>query len=289
MACRFTCSAPRRDAPSAFTLLELLLAAALSSVLMLGVMAVVGALGSAQRSAASARPEAAPQEALAAFRALLRADLRHAQRVKTSGESRLTLEGPAALDARGRQRRHRRVRVTYRTIEIGDRVWLVREQLALDAMTNQSVQRDLVASGIDRFRVERMTPDRRPARSFAPDGEPGVASVPVAASRGSGESGAAARRLREGAGASPSAEGEEKASFLYNGVMLYREHLPPAVRRRVTERAEGGAVGGASPGAARGSGDGEGTARPPARGPWRLRVWRRSADGKPEERVILGP
>jgi prepilin-type N-terminal cleavage/methylation domain-containing protein len=139
----------------AFTLLELLVATALSAILMVGVLAVVADLGAAAVAAQEKADPAAPlgPQALEAWVRLLREDLRHARTVVADKEGELVLVGYGALDA-ARQRTHRPVRVLYRIEEVRGRPWVTRRQAALDCLTNQNVQRDLVCGGVTRFELE---------------------------------------------------------------------------------------------------------------------------------------
>jgi hypothetical protein len=138
--------------PRAFTLLELLLATALTTVLMIGVLAVVADLG-APEAAAGHVPDGERDRAFEACLDLLHEDLGHAVAVDASRANELTLVGYAALDAAGRERTHRPVRVRYTLEQIDGRSWLVRRQDALDVRTNRTVQRDLVCCGFTGFRL----------------------------------------------------------------------------------------------------------------------------------------
>lgn len=141
--------------PRAFTLLELLVATALSTVLMIGVLAVVADLG-APEVAAGIRDEAGAggaAEASDAWVRLLREDLAHAHSIDASKANEVALMGYGALDGRGRERTHRPVLVLYRIEMIDGRPWLIRRQAVLDVLTNQNVQRDLVCCGVTRFEL----------------------------------------------------------------------------------------------------------------------------------------
>lgn len=147
----------------AFTLLEMLLATVLSTLLLIGLLAVVADLGASGMAAggqfgtlfaADGSPDsAAMAEAVEAWLPLLREDLNHTARADVSKANELTLVGQFALDAGGRARTHRPARVRYRLTEINGRRWLIRRQEALDSWTNEDVQCDLVCSGVTRFEV----------------------------------------------------------------------------------------------------------------------------------------
>jgi hypothetical protein len=140
----------------AFTLLEVLVATVLATLLMVGVLAVVADLGASGVVApAKARPEAAlGPEAADAWVRLLREDLNHASAVHAADENEMTLVGYAALDTPARERTHRPVRVLYRIQEVRGRRWIIRRQEALDVLTNENVQQDLVCCGVSRFELK---------------------------------------------------------------------------------------------------------------------------------------
>ncbi len=152
--------------PRAFTLLELLLATALTAVVMIAVLAVVGDLGAPgaaegvapQRTAGGRETVEAPPEpgTLEAWMQLLREDLHNAGAVDTSRKNELALTGFAALAGPSRRRTHRPVRVLYRIEVIDGRHWLVRRQEALDLRSTENVERDLVCCGLRRFEVTKL-------------------------------------------------------------------------------------------------------------------------------------
>lgn len=154
-----------------FTLLELLLATMLSTVLMIGVLAVVSDLGASGLGAGDALAKSADaggesgaavdQAALEAWVRLLRDDLAHAGYVDVAQENAVTLVGLAALEGPGRRLTHRPVRVEYRVEMVKERAWVVRRQESLDVLTNQSVQRDLACGGVRRFVLERGSLDSK--------------------------------------------------------------------------------------------------------------------------------
>ena len=134
-----------------FTLLEMLLAAVLSVMLMVGVLAVIASLGTAAGKAGEQPVPAA--DAIDGWLRLLQEDLNLAVRIDTSRPNELTVTGYAALDDSGRERTHRPARVLYRFEEVAGRRWLIRRQALLDVATNQNVQRDLVCDGLSRFEL----------------------------------------------------------------------------------------------------------------------------------------
>lgn len=137
-----------------FTLLEILLGLTLTTLLMVGVLAVVTDLG----TRGLARPGEAggdSDDVVDALVRLLREDLVSAS-VETVGENELSLTGYAHLDSACGERVHRPVRVDYRLERRGGRGWLVRRQAALDVLHNRGVQEDLVCGGVERFELTRV-------------------------------------------------------------------------------------------------------------------------------------
>jgi prepilin-type N-terminal cleavage/methylation domain-containing protein len=140
-----------------FTLLEMLLATALMSVLMVGVLAVISTLEPASGVNGLALAEGSlPVEAFDAWVTLLREDLSHSRDARLK-ENLFELSGYLGLDARNRQRTHHPARVEYRLEKLGGRQWLVRVQTALDEATNENVRRDLVCCGVTRFAITRVS------------------------------------------------------------------------------------------------------------------------------------
>lgn len=159
-----------------FTLLELLLASALTTLLMVGVLGLVSQIG---------LPAEEPSDTLsrdAAYRGFadtLRLDLEHAASIDASEPNRIVLLGNGSLDAEARRRTHRPVRIVYEISEVGDRRWLIREQRRLDVLTNRNVQRDLVAAGIDAFELASVPMPSGPLGGAGDESEPSDDTTPV--------------------------------------------------------------------------------------------------------------
>lgn len=209
----------------AFTLLELLLATALTAVLMVGVLAVVANLG-APEAAAGHVPDRERNRALEACLDLLREDLAHAVAVDASQANALTLVGYAALDDRARERTHRPVRVRYGLERIDGRAWLVRRQDALDVKTNETVQRDLVCCGFTGFQLIEDRYDWGLPEE-APTAEPStVAAGGGAATARTAATGQADPRFWE--------NGERRSYGIGNvGVAYYFEYLPTWAQEQI--------------------------------------------------------
>ena len=137
---------------SGFTLIEMLLATVLTSVLMVGVLAVITRVS---------RPISTPiHEASltsisigtdAVFR-VVTADLTQAREVEFDG-SEIALTGFGGLDPVTKERSQRPVRVRYRVQQVADQSWLVREERLLDE-GSQVVTIELVAPGVSRIALE---------------------------------------------------------------------------------------------------------------------------------------
>lgn len=136
-----------------FTLLEMLLATALTVVLMGSVMAVVIDLSKPVKDdRALTDADADSQVPAEPWVAMLRDDIRNADEVFADADGALWLAGYLALDGERRQT-HRPAEVRYALVAVGGRKWLVRSQRRLDVVTNERDQIDLVCAGVDRFEV----------------------------------------------------------------------------------------------------------------------------------------
>jgi len=166
-----------RRRPHGFTLVEILGATVLLSLLMLAALNVTVSLNRQARMLAvmeNARP--AWQQDLIT---LLAYDLAHAQQVEMNPRTQtLTFRGGYShLDADTRRPHHRPVEVTYHLVETDDSTsiaeesarprWLVREQVNLDDLSNRNTWSDLVCGGVKRFRLVLATPDKDDQRKAA--------------------------------------------------------------------------------------------------------------------------
>ncbi len=277
-----------------FTLVELLLATALSTLLLLGVTAVIASLGSAaQREGRGQQAaHAIGPAAVDAWVRLLREDMANASEVEVSGDNELTLIGHAALDPRSGERTHRPARVVYAVERIGARDWLVRRQHALDELNSRNVSRRLVLCGVAGFEL-----DSRGADTVADEGTDArrpQASVSTAAP---GERQPAARRP----GASHTGLKDGTNVYLA-GLAYYVENLPEDIRRNLVEEADGtysiattkAGIDVSAAGQASASGAGPGSVdrgqdEPAAHASavaWRLRLW--VGDQQPAVERLVG-
>ena len=162
-----------------FTLVELLLAAALSSILMAGLIVV---LAGVSRDARRLRLDRQQLRA-ASLAELLRRDFTNASAITPlPGNEGFTLVGNLALDPESGVADGRLARVTYRTGPSRSAPCLVREQTYLDDFLEPTPWTELVSLGVTRITVP---PSERPRDEVvvdeaAPD-VPNVRSYPVPA------------------------------------------------------------------------------------------------------------
>lgn len=144
-----------------FTLLELLMAAALTTILTIGLLAVLTNISASSNlplnsignsSGVMSKMDISIGEIDALVR-LLREDIIHADKIDASKVNELSITGYGALDRISRQRKHRPVNVLYKLEKIDGHFWLIRRQEALDVLSNQNIQRDLICSGVTRFKL----------------------------------------------------------------------------------------------------------------------------------------
>jgi prepilin-type N-terminal cleavage/methylation domain-containing protein len=160
--------------PRGFTLFELMLAAALSAMLMVGILAAVTSLYrpipgvdlGPSRGANIANDDLDPVDRNVSRQSidprdieslvfLLRQDIQQARSIETDAAGAITLSGYGSLDSATLDRSARPVRVGYAVRTIDDRHCLIRTQSALDDRTNHSVRRDLVLIGVGRIELTR--------------------------------------------------------------------------------------------------------------------------------------
>ncbi len=141
------------------TLVELLLASALATVLMVGVLAVVTNLTMTERALNPLRGESNKNVAMAleeldAWAAVLRGDLNHAGRIHRLQGGEIELVTYQSLQGEAREAVHRPVLVRYEMETINERSWVVRRQSGLDGGAAGTIRRsDLVGMGVKRFEL----------------------------------------------------------------------------------------------------------------------------------------
>ena len=233
-----------------FTLLELCIAIMLSSVLMIGVLAVITDLQNTTLADDDDDPPRGREEfggdatdmesALNGLVELLRDDLKHAGMIEVVRTGEVALTGYCALDKPRCERVHRPVRVVYALENMAGRSWLVRRQEYLDVATNRHVQRDLVCSGVRRFELVSMIDGRETAVSAKSGGvrlaSPGAGGGdPTPGQPGADEpdadpSGAEGERQNSGSDGTgpnaPSAKNGKDQCILVNGLLFYPHYAP---------------------------------------------------------------
>lgn len=140
-----------------FTMIELLLATVLMSVLMIGVLAVI------TRVAAPLEDKTDPgmpndDRAAQACVALLRSDLCTARSIASDADE-VRLVNFGGLDPQTLEPTQLPVRVRYYTKVLAGRTWLLREQYDMVDNERQTVQTELVMPGI--ARIELSAPEQR--------------------------------------------------------------------------------------------------------------------------------
>ncbi len=145
-----------------FTLVETLVALALSALLMVACFRVIAAVGRGQATMArAAEADVLPGSPLSEAMATLRRDLTNARYVR-AGDNVLTLTGYGGLDPTSLRPTHRPTRVTYRVRRAGGRAWLVREQSELDVPTNGGRTVAVVCSDVTVLAVSRVPAGNQP-------------------------------------------------------------------------------------------------------------------------------
>ncbi|MCC7407057.1 MAG: prepilin-type N-terminal cleavage/methylation domain-containing protein [Phycisphaeraceae bacterium] len=158
-----------RRRPHGFTLVEVLGAIVLLSLLMFAALNVTISLNH-QARALSVMENARPgwQQDLIS---LLMYDLAHAQQVEMNPRTQmLTFRGGFNhLDSDTRQPLHRPVEVIYQLVETDDSTsmadesarprWLTRKQVNLDDLSNHNAWSDMVCGGVKRFRLVLASPE----------------------------------------------------------------------------------------------------------------------------------
>lgn len=136
-----------------FTLIEMLLATVLMSLLMVGVLAVITRVSGP--IASEATPVSLSGIAIdtdAAVR-VITADLAQAQEIELVGDA-VAIKGHAGLNALTKERNQRPVEVRYLIKVIADQPCLVREERLLDVKPAQAISYELVAVGITGLELE---------------------------------------------------------------------------------------------------------------------------------------
>lgn len=133
-----------------FTLIEMLLATVLTSVLMVGVLAVITRVS---RPISTPIHEVGLTSVSIGTDAIVRAvaaDLAQARELEFT-DGQIVMMGFCGLDPMTSGRNQRPVKVRYRVQSVADQSWLVREQRPLDVEGSGLVVAELVAPGVSRI------------------------------------------------------------------------------------------------------------------------------------------
>lgn len=177
-------------AADGFTLVEMLLATALTAVLLVAVLRATVSIARTHRAISEKAGDTARQiyggeawmvggraRARASLHELVRDDLIHATQVRRTQRG-VVIVGYTMLDPATRERTHMPCRVEYRVVrgeKPGDTPWLVRDQVLLVKDTSLNAVRvpqatsELVASGVGMFSVEDADIDSRKREQNDPD------------------------------------------------------------------------------------------------------------------------
>jgi len=141
-----------------FTLLEMLLATALTALLVVGVMGALTNITRVNHSANSGEaprplPQGGDEAYIQAFADVLADDLAHASAIELGSGGRLALITHNALPAGAGRRTYEPVVVRYLVHRDLDRRWLIRQQMSLAVQDNPGADRTVVCGGIDRFEL----------------------------------------------------------------------------------------------------------------------------------------
>ncbi len=160
-----------------FTLLELLAASALSAILMVVLLQVIGSLARSRLVLEQDGVERTPWQADLVEN--LRWDLLNAEEA-TAERGRVVLVGHGSLDRATLAPGHRPVTVVYALERLGGRSWLVRRQSPRGGLTNERGWSELLCPDVTAFSVESVQPPD-PAARAARGGRP--QPFPLASSR----------------------------------------------------------------------------------------------------------
>ncbi|QNN21548.1 prepilin-type N-terminal cleavage/methylation domain-containing protein [Planctomycetales bacterium ZRK34] len=146
-----------------FTLLELIAALALSTLLMLGLLTVITAISS-PRSTTEAG-DFSQDHTTQLLISLVRHDLMHAQDI-TVEANHIKIQGYGALDSQSLTPTHRRAEVEYLIEQHEELTILVRQQRDVDDLTATNTHRHLLATDVSQFMLTPMRP--LPSATTAP-------------------------------------------------------------------------------------------------------------------------
>ena len=138
-----------------FTLVELLAAILLTTLLTTSLMGVIRAMNQQRKLTMGEHPLEGWKLQL---RQRLLSDLSNTRRLGVT-DGRLTLLGYASRDAEAGVATHRPCEVVYRLESLAGRTWLIREESPLGTQSPTRANSELAAYGITSIRVTRMEDD----------------------------------------------------------------------------------------------------------------------------------
>lgn len=238
---------------SAFTMMEMLLATLLTVLLMMGVLAVLVQVHPAAdaRSPSGSLNHQPGQDAwdgsidvprLDAWADLLARDLANARRIDATRPGMIAMTGYCAIDGQTYELVHRPVRVVYRVERVDEQAWVIREQTALDVLSNRNVRVDLVCPDVDRFVVVEGTDEQR--NNLEPNVAAARAITGVADKHSSNDDpGTGGEGEQQGRSMVGESRKRPPRAILVGGLWFYWEHAPAWAREK--ELAERGLSNGA--------------------------------------------
>jgi len=157
---------------TAFTLIEMVLATALSASVMVALLGVMTRLTRGQKFAAGLSTQ---QELEAGLVSLVETDLVNAREFESKTDG-FVLVGFGRLDSTTKQVRHRPVTVSYQVRPAGGRSWLMRQQVYTDPAEGTLTTQELVCAGVEKISLAGVS-----GSSDGPTSRPGEGrSVPEA-------------------------------------------------------------------------------------------------------------
>ncbi len=147
-----------------FTAMELLAACALTALLMVVVLSILGSMA-AQRGALLRRPAKAPWVGQLADQ--LRWDFANSRRLRWQ-RGKLILVGYGGRDFTNDAVTHRPTRVEYAVKSVGTRSWLTRRETQLDSRSNVNSRTELACAGVSRLELTSLDGKTIPQRREIP-------------------------------------------------------------------------------------------------------------------------
>ena len=155
------CYLARRKNRRALTLVELLVATALATMLLTTAMGLLKTLAAKRKVLVDGSGLAAWQQPL---EDQLRWDLANARRFQLSPK-RLRLIGYGARDFDTQVATHRQSEILYEVVPAGHNTWLVRNEIQPELNTNRNRRREIVCCGVSELKMETSGQSGEPQRA----------------------------------------------------------------------------------------------------------------------------